>query len=105
MSQSPQQFYAGNSPLKYAQAWTMVHFLMESGDEKLNDTFMAYLKHCVEVEKEDQDSARGGAKLEYIYVDTFHQLDMEKVTKAWENWVESLCKRAGISWTIPTEEG
>ncbi|RMG17696.1 MAG: DUF1570 domain-containing protein [Planctomycetota bacterium] len=105
MSQSPQEFYAGNAPLKYAQAWTMIHFIMESGDEELKKTFDSYLRHFKEVDRDDKDAARGGAMLEYIYVDTFHQLDMADVTKRWERWVEKLCADAGLDWKLPAEEG
>jgi len=29
MNESPREFYSGNSPLKYAQAWSMIHFFYE----------------------------------------------------------------------------
>jgi predicted RNA-binding protein Jag len=109
MTESPQEFYAGNAPLKYAQAWTMIHFMMESGfvdgeGQELKKTFEAYLQHFKEVSLDEKRQAQGGAKLEYIYVDTFHQLDMEKVTEAWEKWVEKLASKMGMRWTVPDDE-
>ena len=29
MNETPREFYSGNSPLKYAQAWSMIHFFYE----------------------------------------------------------------------------
>jgi tetratricopeptide (TPR) repeat protein len=35
MLQSPSEFYSGQVAVKYAQAWSMVHFLLEGGDADL----------------------------------------------------------------------
>ncbi|MFV3038184.1 hypothetical protein ACNI5A_34180, partial [Klebsiella pneumoniae] len=51
MTESPQEFYAGDASFKYGQAWAMVHFFMESGakvsidgeEKPVKDLFMDYL--------------------------------------------------------------
>jgi predicted RNA-binding protein Jag len=100
----------------------MIHYIMEgepgvkarySGKEQekaleehaaLKKTFKDYLRHFKEVSLDQKDAAQGGAKLEYIYVDTFHQLDRDKINDRWQAWVETMCKRAGINWTVPAEK-
>lgn len=107
MTQSPEQFYSGNQGLKYAQGWTIVHFIMESGDETLKKTLWKYLQYFVDAAKGDpgdNKETRGGSKLEHIYGDTFHQLDMRDVEARWVKWVEKLAKECGIDWTAPEEK-
>ena len=97
--QSPQEFYQGNAPLKYAQAWTMIHFFMESGYPKAKERFFDYLKAYKALETpEDKKKAQEGAKMQYIWNDTLGQLDPKKAKAAWEEHVEKLAKRAGLSW-------
>lgn len=40
---SQPEFYEADAPIKYAQAWSVVHFLMEGGDADLKAAFTAYL--------------------------------------------------------------
>ncbi|MBI3097206.1 MAG: Ldh family oxidoreductase, partial [Planctomycetes bacterium] len=37
------EFYAEDAPFKYAQAWSVVHFLMEGGDAGLKSAFTKYI--------------------------------------------------------------
>ena len=79
--------------------WTLVHFFMESGDEKLKQTFIRYLNRFKEVVGPDGDKeevARGGMALQYVYMDTFYDLDMEDVNARWEAWVKKLCQKNGV---------
>ena len=100
--QSPQEFYAGNAPLKYAQAWTMVHFFMESGHPGVKEKFISYLKAYKALESaEDKKSAQEGSKMQYIWNDTLGQLDAVETKKAWEKYVEKLAKRAKLNWRAP----
>ncbi len=106
MTQSPEQFYSGAQSLKYGQSWTIVHFIMESGDAKLKETLFKYLEYFVEAAKgdpSDKKDTRASSKLEHIYVDTFHQLDMKSIERKWEKWVEKLANDAGIEWKVPQE--
>lgn len=43
MNESPREFYSGNMGLKYAQAWSMVHFLYEAGAGKHRPRIQKYL--------------------------------------------------------------
>ncbi|MCW8139267.1 MAG: DUF1570 domain-containing protein [Planctomycetota bacterium] len=114
MTQSPQEFYSGkggNPSFKYGQAWTMIHFFMESGykvttidgDEKpIKDIFFDYLNKYKAIGLDH--GARGGSKLEYVYVDTFHQIDnLAKVEEDFAKYVVDLAKRAGVDFMSPEE--
>lgn len=99
MNESPQEFYSGYVSLKYAMGWTLVHFFMESGDEKLKKTFITYLNRFKEVVGEGGDKkevAKDGMALQYVYLDTFYELDMEDVTRRWEAWVKKMCEKSGV---------
>jgi hypothetical protein len=99
MNESPQEFYSGYVSLKYAMGWTLVHFFMESGDEKLKKTFITYLNRFKEVVGgEKKEVARDGMALQYVYLDTFYDLDMEDVTQRWEAWVKKLCEKNGVTF-------
>ncbi|MGE0710222.1 MAG: tetratricopeptide repeat protein [Planctomycetota bacterium] len=100
--QSPQEFYQGNAPLKYAQAWTMIHFFMEAGDPKLKEAFFKYLEAYKALKTpEEKKSAQEGSKMEYIWNDTLGQLDAVETKKRWEKWVEKLAQKAGLKWKLP----
>lgn len=100
--QSPQEFYQGNAPLKYAQAWTMIHFFMESGYPEAKERFFDYLKAYKALESpEDKKSAQEGSKMQYIWNDTLGQLDPKPTKEAWEKYVEKLAKKAGLPWKRP----
>jgi hypothetical protein len=43
MNESPREFYSGNVGLKYAQAWSMVHFFYEAGAAKHRPRIQKYL--------------------------------------------------------------
>ena len=43
MNESPREFYSGNIGLKYAQAWSMVHFLYEAAGGKHKPRIQKYL--------------------------------------------------------------
>ena len=44
MMQTPAQFYSGPVAFKYAQAWSMVHFLYEASGGKHRSRIEAYFK-------------------------------------------------------------
>jgi tetratricopeptide (TPR) repeat protein len=100
--QSPGEFYQGNAPLKYAQAWTMIHFFMESGYPEAKKRFFEYLAAYKALKSpEDKKSAQEGSKMQYIWNDTLGQLDPKPTKEAWEKYVQKLAKRAGLSWKRP----
>ncbi|MEZ6187428.1 MAG: tetratricopeptide repeat protein [Planctomycetota bacterium] len=102
MSETPGEFYSGFTGLKYAQAWTMVHFFMESGLEvelheggtaKIKDLFVDYLNKFKNVQRESKQ----GMKLQYVYLETFYGIaNIREVQNAWERWVKQLCDDAGV---------
>jgi hypothetical protein len=100
--QSPSEFYAGNASMKYAQAWTMIHFFMESGDAKLKATFFKYLDAYKNLKTaEEKKSAQEGSKMQYIWNDTLGELPREETKARWEKWVQKLAKKAGMKWKLP----
>ena len=100
--QSPQEFYAGNAPLKYAQAWTMIHFFMESGYPRAKELFFKYLEAYKNLKSpEDKKSAQEGSKMQYIWNDTLGQLNRDETKAAWEKYIEKLAKRAKLPWKLP----
>ncbi|MCO5167812.1 MAG: hypothetical protein M9894_15815 [Planctomycetes bacterium] len=114
MTQSPQEFYSGkggNPSFKYGQAWTMVHFFMESGykvttidgeEKPIKDIFIDYLNKYKAIGLDH--GARGGSKLEYVYVDTFHQIDnLAKVEEDYAKYVVEMAKKAGVEFMSPAE--
>jgi len=75
---------------------------MEAGDAELKKTLGSYLKYFIEARKgDDKAGARGGSKLEHIYVDTFHQLKIKEIEAKWKEHVVGLAKKCGVEWTLP----
>ncbi|MCA8925059.1 MAG: DUF1570 domain-containing protein, partial [Planctomycetes bacterium] len=105
MSETPGEFYSGFTGLKYAQAWTMVHFFMEAdvevelhegGTAKLKDLFVDYLNKFKNVQRESQQ----GMKLQYVYLETFYRIgNIKDVQQQWERWVKKLCEEADVPFT------
>jgi len=105
MSETPGEFYSGFTGLKYAQAWTMVHFFMESdlevelhegGTAKIKDLFIDYLNKFKNVQRE----TRQGMKLQYVYLETFYRIgNINAVQQEWERWVKKLCEEAEVPFT------
>jgi hypothetical protein len=87
MTMSPAQFYSGYTYLNYAQAWSFVHYCMEGGDPALRTAFLVYLDRHSRGRAGDK-SGLLGVKLEHIYADTFHQLDMNAVEQRWRQHVK-----------------
>lgn len=93
MTMSPSEFYAGDAFTKYAQAWSFVHYCLEGGDARARAALLAYLEKHAEGVAGDR-SRRQGSRLDYIYAETFHQLDMKLVEKRWWNHVRKLALEA-----------
>jgi len=74
MTQSPEEFYRGDRALKYAQAWAMVHFLVER-HRTLVDRYFAAVR--------DGKSVR--ACYDAVFKDRAPGLE-----KAWKEWVAGL---------------
>ena len=72
MLQSPGDFYSGNVPLKYAQAWSMVHYFMEAGKASYRPVLQSYV-----------DALRAGESNEAAFRKTFAALDLQLAEKQW----------------------
>ncbi|MGE0711445.1 MAG: hypothetical protein AB7N76_15775 [Planctomycetota bacterium] len=91
VTQSPTEFYEGETFLKYSLAWSFVHFCMEGGFPRLKETWFAYLE-------QHAGAAPGvgpapGETLARTFAATFKKLDMEAVTKAWWGHVRGMVKK------------
>lgn len=93
MNMSPSEFYAGESFLHYAQAWSFVHCCLEGGDPRLKETLFAYLDLHTRGQAGDS-SRQAGASLERIYVQTFHLLDAKQVQERWQRHTQALAAEA-----------
>jgi len=93
MTMSPAEFYSGDAYLKYAQAWSFVHYCLEGGDRRLKAALFAYL-HEHNAGRAGDRSRQLGMRLEHAYAATFHQLDMDEVEAGWRAHVAELARRA-----------
>jgi hypothetical protein len=68
MMQTPAQFYSGPVSFKYAQAWSMVHFLYEASGGKHRPLVESYFKKLKDggTPREAFDTAFGGGKVEEL---------------------------------------
>jgi tetratricopeptide (TPR) repeat protein len=110
MTESPQEFYSGRVSYKYGQGWAMIHYFMESGDRvtvegeerPIKDIFMDYLNKYKAIGLDHK--SRGGSRLEYVYVDTFHQIDdLEEVEKRFGEYVCKLAEKVGVKFLSEEE--
>ena len=79
MQESQQAFYANNAPFKYAQAWSMIHFFMEGGDDHLREVLGDYI-----------DRLKDGDTTEVAFRETWGQEDLSKIQARWLQYVNSL---------------
>ncbi len=79
MLETPGEFYSGNVPLKYAQAWSMVHFFMEDGAKVYRHVLKSYL-----------EALRGGASAGDAFAATFGRLDLKIAERDWLNAVRRM---------------
>jgi tetratricopeptide (TPR) repeat protein len=104
-SLTPGEFSVRDGSLRYAQAWSMVHFFLEGGDPALRQAFLDYLaryrfkpRHELSVET---------ARLQYAWQATFGELpdyDLASLQERWEVHVEGLAAQAGLEWARPEPE-
>jgi tetratricopeptide (TPR) repeat protein len=68
MMQTPAQFYSGPVSFKYAQAWSMVHFLYEASGGKYRSKIEAYFKKLKDggTPREAFDTAFGDGKIDEL---------------------------------------
>ncbi len=79
MMQTPGQFYSGHVPLKYAQAWSMVHFFYEAADGKHRPRIESYFRKLME----------GGTPRE-AFEAGFKDANLEALQKEWAEYVQKL---------------
>jgi tetratricopeptide (TPR) repeat protein len=80
MNYTPAEFYGPYIGLHYAQAWAMVHFIMEYENGKYKKTFMEYIKMFQDPKQKIRDA----------YKKTFGKLDIKKMEKEWCEFVKKL---------------
>jgi tetratricopeptide (TPR) repeat protein len=95
MTLSPSEFYSGNVYLNYAQGWSFVHYCMDGDDPRAKAALFDYLHRHGAGQAGDR-SRQAGVKLEHLYAETFHQLDMPKLEKRWWAHVEALAREVGV---------
>jgi hypothetical protein len=78
MNESPREFYSGNVGLKYAQAWSMVHFFYEAAGGKHKPRIQKYL-----------DLLLSGAPPRKAYEEAFGTGTAE-LEKEWKAFVKTL---------------
>jgi hypothetical protein len=68
MMQTPAQFYSGPVSFKYAQAWSMVHFLYEGSGGKHRSRIEAYFKKLKDggTPREAFETAFGDGKIDEL---------------------------------------
>ncbi|HEV3027086.1 MAG TPA: DUF1570 domain-containing protein, partial [Planctomycetota bacterium] len=79
MMQSPAQFYSGPVAFKYAQAWSMVHFLYEASGGKHRSRIETYFKRLKD----------GGTPRE-AFESAFGDGSIEALQKEWLEYVKKL---------------
>lgn len=72
MLQAPREFYSGNVPLKYAQAWSMVHYFMTAGAGTYRRVLQTYV-----------DLLRAGKSNPEAWTGAFGKLDLHIAEKQW----------------------
>lgn len=77
MRQTPGQFYSGAVAVKYAQAWSMCHYFLESDDAKARKALEVLL-----------DQLRRGASNEEALAASFGKLDEAQLTRRWLAWIK-----------------
>ncbi len=79
MNQTPGQFYSGPVSYKYAQAWSMVHFLYEHENGKYRKLIDTYYKSLLD-----------GKEMREAYDEAFGGTDMKELRKEWMAYVEKM---------------
>ncbi|MEZ0229018.1 MAG: DUF1570 domain-containing protein [Planctomycetota bacterium] len=67
---------------RYAQSWSVVHYLMEGDQEKYKPLLVTYLEHL-----------RAGRSPVNAYNRTFGRVDMDQLEAGWERHVKTLARR------------
>lgn len=92
----PNEFFRGAGAVKYAQAWTLVHYLLQGDDGKARAAFYRYLQLFAQVRDQPFQSQLGRAMLSLALGETFGKLKSNSVTQGWERWVAKLAKDEGL---------
>ncbi len=79
MMQTPAQFYSGPVPIKYAQAWTMIHFFHEAAGGKHRARLDAYFRKI-----------KDGGTAREAFQAGFGDADLEGLQKDWLEHVRKL---------------
>ena len=79
MMQTPAQFYSGPVAFKYAQAWSMVHFLYEGSGGKHRPRIEAYFKNL-----------KDGGTAREAYQAAFGDTNVEELQKEWLEYVKKM---------------
>jgi tetratricopeptide (TPR) repeat protein len=79
MMQSPSQFYSGPVPLKYAQAWSMVHFFHEAAGGKHRPRIDRYFK-----------ALHSGGDARAAFQAGFGDAPLDELQKEWLEYVKKL---------------
>ena len=79
MMQTPAQFYSGPVAFKYAQAWSMVHFLYEAAGGKHRPRIETYFRKLKD----------GGTPRE-AYQAGFGDTSVEELQKEWLEYVKKM---------------
>ncbi|HLY09562.1 MAG TPA: DUF1570 domain-containing protein, partial [Planctomycetota bacterium] len=78
MNEAPSEFYSGNSALKYAQAWSMIHFFYEFDKGRYRSLIEKYF-----------DDLRAGKTPNECYTAVFKDKD-ETLRKEWREFTKNL---------------
>jgi len=96
VQEQPSEFFAGNAQVKYAQAWTLVHYLLQGDDPQASAAFYRYVHLFAQLRGQPERATPGRALLAFALAETFGKLPSNSVTRGWERWVAKLAKDAGL---------
>jgi len=79
MSQTKREFYEENPSVKYAQAWSMVHFFQKYKNGTYAGVLKAYFNSLV-----------AGESIESVFQKTFAKQDLNQMEREWVDYVKNL---------------
>ncbi len=88
------EFFAGDTPLQYAQAWTLCHLLLEGGDEEDARELNRYLATFALLADPAPRRALGHEASRWAFDQSLGRLD--DLQLRWERHVQGLAERTGV---------
>ena len=79
MRETPSEFYSGQVEVKYAQAWSMVHFFLQTKEADYRERFVRYLT-----------TLRQGEDASSAYEKAFQGMDWKAFERSWWGHVRAL---------------